>query len=100
MLHNLDLPSQCCLDPFVEALFVVSTIGPDQLETRKDPAERCKQAFAAAVVLDVCLMNQDLQDHPSGIDQQVALASFDFFPPIVATNPSFLGRLYRLTVAD
>ena len=68
MLHNLDLPSQCCLDPLVEALFVVSTIGPDQLETWQDPAELCKQAFAAAVVLDIGLMNQNLQDQPVGID--------------------------------
>ena len=33
MFHNLDLPSQGRLDPLVEALFLVSTIGPDQLET-------------------------------------------------------------------
>src|SRR2546425_10036639 len=100
MLHNLDLPSQCRLHPLVEAFFLVSTIGPDQLETWQDPAERRKQAFAAAVVLDIGLMNQDLQDQPVGINQQVALAAFDLFASIVATNPSLLGRLHRLTVDD
>ncbi len=82
MLHNLDLPSQCCLDPLVEALFVVSTIGPDQLETWQDPAERCKQAFAAAIVLDICLMNQNLQDQPVGIDRASwRLRPLTFLPP-------------------
>ena len=64
MFHDLDLPPQRRLDPLAEAFLLVSTIGPDQLETRKDLGERRKQAFAAAVVLDVGLMNQDLQDQP------------------------------------
>src|ERR1700694_1902703 len=98
MFHDLDVPAQRRLDPLLEALLLVSTVGPDQLETRKDLFERRKQAFAAAVVLDVGLVYQHLQDHPSGIDQQVALAAFDFFTSIVATNPSLLGRLHRLTV--
>src|SRR6266699_2934792 len=100
MFHDFDLPPQRRLDPLAEAFLLVSTIGPNQFETRKDLGERCKQTFAAAVVLDVGLMNQDLHNQPSGIDQQVALAAFDFFPAIIATNPSLLGRLYRLTVDD
>src|SRR5712692_3045420 len=100
MFHDLDLPSQRGLDPLVEAFLLVSTVGPDQLQTRKDPGERRKQVFAATVVLDVGLVYQHLQDQPIGIDQQVALAAFDFFPAIVATNPSLLCRLYRLTVDD
>src|SRR5712692_4311458 len=100
MFHDLDLPAQRRLDPLVEALLLVSTVGPDQLQTRKDPSERRKQAFAAAVVLDVGLVYQNLQDQPIRIDQQVALAAFDFFASIVATNPSLLCRLHRLTVDD
>ena len=93
MFHDCDLPPQRRLDPLVEAFLLVSAVSPDQLETRKGPGEWRKQAFAAAVVLDVGLMNQDLQDQPIRIDQQVALAAFDFFPSIVATNPSLLCRL-------
>src|SRR5216684_8652993 len=100
MFHDLDIPSQRALDPLVEAFLLVAAIGPNQLETRKDPGERRKQAFAAAVVLDVGLMDEHMQDQPIRIDQQVALAAFDFFPAIVATNPSLLGRLHRLTVDD
>jgi len=77
MFHDLDLPPQRRLDPLAQALLLVSTIGPDQLQTRKVLGERREQTFAAAVVLDVGLMNQDLQDQPIRIDQQVTLAAFD-----------------------
>jgi len=77
MFDDLDIPSQPRLDPLVEAFLLVAAIGPNQLETRKVLGERREQTFAAAVVLDVGLMNQDLQDQPIRIDQQVALAAFD-----------------------
>ncbi len=89
MFHNLDFPSERRLDPLVKALLLVCTIGPDQLKTRKDPFERCKQVFAAAVVLDVGFMDKQVQNQPIGIDEQVPLASFDLFAPIVAAKPPF-----------
>ena len=89
MFHDLDLPSQLCLDPLAEAFLLVAAIRPDQLQTRKAALERRQQAFAAAVVLDIGLMDEHLQDQPRGIDQQVALAAFDLFAPIVATRPPF-----------
>jgi len=89
MVHNLDVPSQLRLDPLAEAFLLVAAIRPDQLQTRKDPFERRKQVFAAAVVLDVGFMDERMQDQPSGIDQQVALAAFDLFAPIVAASPPF-----------
>src|SRR5258708_12995430 len=89
MFHDLDLPSQRRLDPLAEAFLLVAAIGPDQLQTRKDSVERRKQAFAAAVVLDVGLMNLDMQDQPSVIDQQVALAAFDLFAPTLPATPPF-----------
>ena len=89
MFHNLDVPSQLRLDPLAEAFLLVAAIRPDQLETPKDPFEWRKQVFAAAVVLDVGFMDEHVQDQPSGIDQQVALAAFDLFAPIVAASPPF-----------
>src|SRR5260370_35313864 len=87
MFHDLDLPSQRRLDPLAEAFLLVAAIGPDQLQTRKDSVERRKQAFAAAVVLDVGLMNLDMQDQPIGIDHQVALPAFDLLAPILPAIP-------------
>ena len=89
MFDDLDLPSKRRLDPLVEAFFLVSAIGPDQLQTRKGLFERRKQAFAAAVVLDIGFMDLRTQDQPIRIDQQVALATFDLFAPIVAASPPF-----------
>src|ERR1700730_3463606 len=100
MFHDLDIPSERDLDPLVEAFLFGAAIGPNQLETGKDPAQRREQVFAAAGVLDVGLTDERMQDQPIRIDQQVALAAFDFFPSIVATNPSLLCRLHRLTVDD
>ena len=42
MLDDLDLPTQRRLDPFAEAFLLVSAIGPDQLQTRKNPFEWCQ----------------------------------------------------------
>lgn len=53
MFHDLDFPPERRLDPLVETFLLVSAIGPDQLQTRKDLFERREQVFAAAVVLDV-----------------------------------------------
>src|SRR2546422_1506586 len=89
MFYDLDLPSQRRLDPLDEALLLVSAIGPNQLETRKGLFERRKQAFAATVVLDVGFMDLRMQNQPICIDQQVALAAFDLFAPIVAASPLF-----------
>ena len=89
MFHNLDVPSQLRLDPLAEAFLLVCAIRPDQLETRKDPFERCKQALAAAVVLDVGFMHEYMQDQPIGIDQQVALAPLDLLAAIVTASPPF-----------
>ncbi len=89
MFYDLDLPSQRRLDPLAEALLLVSAIGPNQLETRKGLFERRKQELAATVVLDIGFMDLRTQDQPIRIDQQVALATFDLFAPIVAASPPF-----------
>jgi hypothetical protein len=69
--------------------FLYSVICPDQLETRKGPWKRRKEALAAAVVLDVGFMDEHVQDQPIRIDEEVALAAFDLFAPIVAASPPF-----------
>jgi hypothetical protein len=71
MFDDLDVPSQLCLDPLIEAFLLVYTIRPDQLETRKAALEWRKQAFAAAVVLDVGFVDEQVQDQPIGINEQV-----------------------------
>ena len=89
MFDDLHLPAQFRLDPLAEAFLLVSTIGPDQLEPRKEALERCQQELATASVLTTGFMHQHVQHQPIRIDQQMALAAFDLFAPIVAAGPPF-----------
>jgi hypothetical protein len=89
MFNDLDLPAQRRLDPRAFAFLLVSTLGPDQFQTRKNPFERRKEEFAAARVLDGGCMDEDVQDQPKGIDQQMALAAFHLFSAIRAARPPF-----------
>jgi len=89
MFDDLDVPPQLRLDPLAEAFLLVSAIGPDQLETRKDPLERRKQGLAAASVLDVGFMHQHVQNQPICIDEQMALTAFDLLAAVIAAGPPF-----------
>ncbi len=77
VFDNLDLPAQRGLDPLDKAAFLVSAIGPDQLETRKALSERREQVFATMVVLKTGLVHELVHDQTVGIHQDMALAAFD-----------------------
>ena len=89
VFDNLDLPTQRRLDPLDKAAFLVSTIGPDQLETRKALSERREQVFATVVVLKTGLMHELVHDQAVGIHQDMALAAFDLLATVVAAPPPF-----------
>jgi hypothetical protein len=89
MLHHLHLPAKRLLDPCDEAAFVVATISLDELESRKALLEGHEQELATMVILDVGLMNQNMQDWPICIDEQVPLAPLDFLPAVIASQPPF-----------
>lgn len=89
VFDDLDLPAQRRFDPGDKAAFVVSAIGPDQLETRKALFEGPEQAFAPIVVLKTGLMHQQMHDQSIGVDEQVPLAAFDLLAAVVAARPPF-----------
>src|SRR5713101_2009104 len=89
MLHNLHLRAECLLDPLDEAAFLVRTVGPDQLESRKAAVERLQEVFSAFVILNTGLMHEHVQDHPRGIDEQMPLAPFHFLPAVIPASPPF-----------
>ena len=89
MFYNLHLPAERCFDPLDEAALLVRAIGPDQLEPREAPLERPEELFAPVMILDVGFMHEQMQDHPSGIDEQVPLAPFHAFAPVKAARPPF-----------
>jgi hypothetical protein len=89
MFDNLDLPAQRGLDPLDKAAFVVSAIGPDQLETWKALSERREQVFATIVVLKTGLVHELVHDQTVGIHQDMALAAFDLLASVIAAPPPF-----------
>ena len=89
MFHDLDLPAKRCLDPLTEAFLLVSAIGPDQRQTREASSQRSQLLLAPTSVLDLGFLHQYVQDHPSGVDEQMPLAPFDFLAAIEAADPPF-----------
>jgi hypothetical protein len=89
MLDDLYLPAEGFLDPLHKATLVVRTVRPDQLEARKAALKRLQEVFAARMILDVGLVDKDVQNQPIGVDEQMPLATFDLFAPIVAAKPPF-----------
>ncbi len=89
MLDDLHLPAERFLDPLDKAAFLVCTVGPDEFKTGKAALERFQQKFAAMVILDVGLMDEDLQDQPIGIDEQMPLPPFDLLAAVIAAKPPF-----------
>ena len=66
-----------------------TALGPDQLQTRKAALKRRKQGLATASVLNVGFMHQHVQNQPSRIDKEMALAPFNLLPAVVAARPPF-----------
>ncbi len=89
MLDDLHLPTEPLLHPSYEIALLVGAIHPDQLEARKAVFERGKQVFATVVVLNTGLVHQEVHDQAVGIDEQMALAAFDLFAPVVTARPPF-----------
>jgi hypothetical protein len=89
MFYNLHLPAQCCFDPLDEATLLVRTVSPHETQSRKAALEWLQEQFAALLILDVGFMHEQMQDHPSGIDEQVPLAPFHAFATVKAARPPF-----------
>jgi len=71
VFDNLDLRAQRGLDPLDKAAFLVSAIGPAQLETPKALSERREQVFATIVILKTGLVHQLVHDQAVGIHQDL-----------------------------
>src|SRR5207253_9902190 len=89
MPDPLCLPAQSLLHPSHKIPFLVGAIHPDELETWKAVSERQEQVFAAVMVLNTGLMYQLVHDQPIRVEQEVPLAAFDLFAPVVAAPPPF-----------
>src|SRR2546430_5786441 len=89
MLDPLYLPAESLLHPSHKIPLLVGAIHPDELETRKAVFQRQEQIFAAVMVLKTGLVHELVHDQPIRVDQEVPLAAFDLFAPVVAAPPPF-----------
>ena len=83
-LHDLDRPITGAGDESTHLRPGVAAVGNDTLDERKTPPSLPQQRFGAVLVLDVGGMDIDVQQQALRIDEDVALATEDFFPGIVA----------------
>jgi len=65
---------------------IVAAIGPDQADKREVATRDLQQGAAAVAILHVGGMRLDQQRPAVGIDQRMALASFDLFARIIAAR--------------
>jgi hypothetical protein len=75
VFDDLDLPARRRLDPLDEAAFGVPALGPDPLEPREAAPARSEQPFAAVLLLETGLLDEDRQDQPGGVNEHMALAA-------------------------
>src|SRR2546428_1679879 len=89
MLDPLYPPAESLLPPSHKIPLLVGAIHPDELETRKAVFQRQEQIFAAVMVLKTGLVHELVHDQPIRVEQEVPLAAFDLFAPVVAAPPPF-----------
>jgi hypothetical protein len=87
MLNDLYFPAQELLDPLNKTSFFVGTIGPDQLESGKEASQRFQQEFAALVILDICFVDQHVQDQAHRINKDMSFTPLDFLAAVIAASP-------------
>ena len=63
---------------------LIAGVGEDALDERKGSARLAKNLFDAVAILHVGGMNDNAQQEPKRIDEDVALAPRDLFARIVA----------------
>ena len=95
--HDLQDPTALGLDPFHQ-LACVAAIGPNQLQPREVVPDLLENCLRPVPILDTCRMNDDRQDQPHSVHQDVTLAPHDLFAGIVSIEPPLFVRLRRLTV--
>jgi hypothetical protein len=72
-----------------EKLAGVASIGPDTAQAQERVREHAKQQLRAIAILDIGGVNDDGDQQPERVDEQVPLASTDFLARIVTARPPF-----------
>jgi hypothetical protein len=76
------------LDPR-DHLARIRWIGPDHPQARERVPEECQQGFGPVTILHTRRGDNDGQDQPERVDEEMPLAAFDLFVDIKAAEPPF-----------
>ncbi len=100
---GLQQPPEGAFHALGQVVPAVCTVGEDHLqpvESRLQPAKYRQNQDGSVVVLDIRRMNDDRQDQPKRIHNDMSLASIDLLAGVVTPLAADFGRLDRLTVDD
>jgi hypothetical protein len=67
----------------------VAAVGPDESKAHERVSEDRKHELGSVAILDVGSVHNDAEDEAEGVDDQVTLASTDFFAGIVTAATPF-----------
>ena len=99
--YGLQQPSKGLLHTLGQVVPVVSAVGKDHLqpvESGLQSAKNRQNQYDSVVILDIRRMDDDRQDQPERIHNDMSLASVDLFAGVVTPLAADFGRLDRLTV--
>jgi hypothetical protein len=94
-LDDLDDPGKPIQCPGDE-LTGVAAVGPDQLQTRKQPGQPLERQPSAIAVLNVGGVDDNRQDQPQRVDDDVTLAPDYLFARVVAPAKAPFSTLLTL----
>ncbi len=75
---DLGLPAQVCLDP-VDQWSRIATIGEEMAQAWETALQALQEQRRSTAIHQTCRMNFDGQEKPLGVNQQMPLATPDFF---------------------
>ena len=101
--HGLRQPTKDLFHAFGQVVPAVGAVGEDHLQSVESClqlSENSQDEHGSIVVLDARGMDNDRQDQPERVDNNMTLASIDFLTGVVTPLAADLGRLDSLTVDD
>lgn len=99
MLHDLQRAAQRDLNPLPH-FAAVGAIGPDILQAGELPLQGCQEQLGAIAIGNIGRVHDGTNAQALRIDQQMALATVDFLPTIIAPGTTHDGRFNRLAIDD
>src|SRR5690349_2227032 len=101
MLHYFHRPPQVRFEPvFAFPFAIVASVEPDMMQTRELLCDSIHEQDHPIPIWNIGLVHLGFEHEALRIHEQMALASFDLLPAIIAAGSAHPGGLNGLTVND